>query len=589
MPDPGGPDQPGPDAHATYRVHGPFTVPDLRGRAGVAAVGPAARETVRETYHDTQDLRLARSGVVLRHTVGGPDAGWLLRLPPVKGEPDEVRPPVGGSAVPDVLRDLVTAYARSAPLQVAASLRTQRTQLPLLDAAGVALAVLVDDVVSVLDGRHVAARFRELTVLPVPPAPSAPEESEGEAPAEEERPSAPKAADLHTPDLTADLTADAIAELAETAADFTAYQGGSQAAAGASADAPPAPDPGDVVAEVGQALVAAGALGGTFVPKSVRALGSRATRPPDPPPPGKVTPQDAARAAVTAHLRTNVRAFIAQDSLVRRDWPDSIHQMRVAARRLRSGLRTFGPLLDPAWSGALSVELKWAASSLGDARDAEVQLARFTDNLADLDEHLVLPGAAAALTSRLERDYRRAHDAALAMMRTERYLALLERLVEAATEPHTLDEAERPGAEMLPPLVTSAWKKLAKKVRRIDRDNETGSAPDVDYHAARIKAKRTRYAADACAPVFGAPAKAFAAAMSDVTEILGEHQDAHVAGELLRDLAGEEDGRAVSGAVGFTYGILYAVQRRASQQAREQFYGVWTEVSRRRYHRWLKA
>ena len=32
---------------------------------------------------------------------------------------------------------------------------------------------------------------------------------------------------------------------------------------------------------------------------------------------------------------------------VRRDLPDSVHQMRVAARRLRSALATFAPLIEP--------------------------------------------------------------------------------------------------------------------------------------------------------------------------------------------------------------------------------------------------
>ena len=66
------------------------------------------------------------------------------------------------------------------------------------------------------------------------------------------------------------------------------------------------------------------------------------TRPTSPSPP-RSTPADPGGDAVHAHLLTHVRRFLLQDVRVRRDLPDSVHQMRVAARRLRSGLRVFRP------------------------------------------------------------------------------------------------------------------------------------------------------------------------------------------------------------------------------------------------------
>jgi len=57
---------------------------------------------------------------------------------------------------------------------------------------------------------------------------------------------------------------------------------------------------------------------------------------------------------------------------MRRQTPDAVHQARVTCRRLRAALGTFGPLLDPAVTGPVRVELRWAARALGGARDAEV-------------------------------------------------------------------------------------------------------------------------------------------------------------------------------------------------------------------------
>ena len=41
---------------------------------------------------------------------------------------------------------------------------------------------------------------------------------------------------------------------------------------------------------------------------------------------------------------------MAQDPAVRQGHDDGVHQMRVAARRLRSALKTFGPLVDETWA-----------------------------------------------------------------------------------------------------------------------------------------------------------------------------------------------------------------------------------------------
>jgi inorganic triphosphatase YgiF len=61
--------------------------------------------------------------------------------------------------------------------------------------------------------------------------------------------------------------------------------------------------------------------------------------------PRKLTPASPAGEVVLAYLREQARTLLSLDPLVRRDEPDSVHQMRVAARRLRSTLRSFGKVL----------------------------------------------------------------------------------------------------------------------------------------------------------------------------------------------------------------------------------------------------
>src|SRR5216683_2470123 len=63
--------------------------------------------------------------------------------------------------------------------------------------------------------------------------------------------------------------------------------------------------------------------------------------------------------------------------------PLHVHQMRVATRRMRAGLRLFGDLLPPAVSG-LNDELNWIAGQLGAARDLDVQVRRLRETAAEL-------------------------------------------------------------------------------------------------------------------------------------------------------------------------------------------------------------
>lgn len=313
-------------------------------------------------------------------------------------------------------------------------------------------------------------------------------------------------------------------------------------------------------------LMAHGAMA-DVPPRVVSALGPAAQAPPDVPEPGPVTPDDPAGEAVHAHLVTHARRFLLQDIRVRRDLPDSVHQMRVAARRLRSGLRVYAPLVDPAWSRHLRDELGWAASELGLSRDSEVLLHRLDDHADELGEH-----DAALIHEHVDPLMQAKVDAgraeALEALRSERHLALLDALVAAANDPQLTEAAGAASREALPPLFAKAWRKLAKEVKALTLDG-----PSEEWHETRITAKRARYAAEALVPVFGAPAKALASSLSNVTEQLGEHQDAFIAQETCRELAEHFDGPT-----GFALGLLHELEGRLEMVARVRMQEQWPDV-----------
>jgi CHAD domain-containing protein len=301
------------------------------------------------------------------------------------------------------------------------------------------------------------------------------------------------------------------------------------------------------------------------------ALGPAAREEPDVPEPATVTPEDPAGEAVHAHLVTHVRRFLLQDIRVRRDLPDSVHQMRVAARRLRSGLRVFAPLVDPHWSRHLRDELGWAASELGLSRDSEVLLARLDAHADELGEHdaaLIHEHVDPLMQAKVQAG----REEALEAMRSQRHLALLDALVDAARHPRLTRAAAAPAREALPPLFDKAWRKLDSEVRAL-----TLKGPAEQWHEARITAKRARYAAEALAPVFGAPAKGMATSLSLVTEQLGEHQDAWIAQLTVRELAGHFDG-----ATGFALGMLHAYEVGCERRARVRMGKQWPTVRAQR-------
>lgn len=142
-----------------------FHLPDLDGLAGDIHPGPEQEARLETTYWDTGDLRLARWGVSLRHRGG---QGWTLKLPGTTEGVLLSRPeltfPGQPRAVPAAAQRVLRAYVRTAKLEPVARLSTWRRRVPLLRADGHQAAEVVDDEVSVLEGRRVAARFREVEV-----------------------------------------------------------------------------------------------------------------------------------------------------------------------------------------------------------------------------------------------------------------------------------------------------------------------------------------------------------------------------------------------------------------------------------------
>jgi CHAD domain-containing protein len=309
--------------------------------------------------------------------------------------------------------------------------------------------------------------------------------------------------------------------------------------------------------------------------KVARALGPRALDAPDLVPPADLdfasTPSQVLRAAIS---RSTAR-LLAHDPGVRLGGDvEDVHQARVATRRMRSDLRTFHRALDREWDESLRDELKWLGDLLGVVRDADVLLDRLEARVAELPD--VDPDAGNRLLDLLRRERADARDELLLGMRSERYLDLIERLLAASRAvPVSVDGAD---FELeLGDLVVKPWKKLRDAVRALADDPE-----DTELHAVRIRAKRARYAAEAVAPALGGSAKRFAAAVEAVQEVLGDHQDAVVAGRWLREHLPATDGGAA-----FVAGLLVRLEADEADASRDAWPAAWKAAKRPKLRRWM--
>ncbi|MFJ2057520.1 CHAD domain-containing protein [Streptomyces sp. NPDC087908] len=306
--------------------------------------------------------------------------------------------------------------------------------------------------------------------------------------------------------------------------------------------------------------------------KLARALDETGGGPGTPPAPART---GTAGAAVLTYVRAQVDAIVLHDPAVRRDLPDAVHQLRVACRRLRSAFKTYRRVLDREVTDPLGEELKWLAGELGVARDQEVLDARLRARVTELPRTLVLGPVRARLRRRDAAHGKRARRQALAALDSDRYLALLTALDALLTDPPFREDADHDAPAVLARAVRKDHDRLADRVGHA-LSLDPGHERDLALHEARKAAKRARYAAEAARPTLGKPAKRLGKKVKAVQSLLGEHQDAVVAREAVRELGVQAHGVGESA---FTWGLLYGHEEAAAAAAERALPELWAAAS----------
>ena len=266
--------------------------------------------------------------------------------------------------------------------------------------------------------------------------------------------------------------------------------------------------------------------------------------------------------ALRVALRDQLAVLLASDPGTRLGADiEDLHQFRVATRRLRAFLRASRPLVGAEWAEELRAELGWLAAELGRVRDLDVLLEHLRAESATLepDEAKAFKPVLAALS----RERGRQRRTLVRGLESDRYLALLDRL---ETDDPPLGESET--------TLRAIWKGELKTLRGVIKALGP-EPPDDALHEARIHAKRTRYATELARPALGKRAAGVLEAAKELQDVLGAHQDAVVAEQVLREQVVAAPGAGVA------VGRLIERERRRRVEARGAYRAAWKQLDSR--------
>lgn len=293
---------------------------------------------------------------------------------------------------------------------------------------------------------------------------------------------------------------------------------------------------------------------------------------------GHPVPEPSAGDVVVAYLREHGERLAALDPLVRSDEPDSVHQMRVTTRRLRSTLQTFSEVIPRSGTEEILAGLKWLGGVLGEARDAEVLASRLTRNVRAIPAELVLGPVQARVQGHFAPIQAAAHQNVLAALDSPRYFALRDALDGMLAGPPWSAEAARPAGQVLPGAANRTYRRTRRRMHRAGQ-TPPGRPRELAFHEARKAAKRARYAGEAISPALGKQARHFTKQMKKIQTVLGDHQDAVVARGVDRELGISAH---LAGENGFTYGLLYDQEDQRAARLRAKAQRTWKRARRPR-------
>jgi CHAD domain-containing protein len=268
------------------------------------------------------------------------------------------------------------------------------------------------------------------------------------------------------------------------------------------------------------------------------------------------------------HMKANEACVLARSHV------EGVHQMRVAARRLRSSLSLYRDMLPDDQRRFLGAELRWLVGALGLARDWDVF---FDETLAPVRDRFPRE----ARLKDLEAEAGRARDAAYVRaqeaLRSPRYTGL-KMLLGAWTDgrhwhdgaaPDARQAMRRPAVEVASRLIDAHYRAMLSAGHGF----EALSAKE--RHDLRIDIKKLRYATEFFASLYWARRLSpYLAALKALQDRLGAENDVAVARGLMLRLVRGARGRR-RGRIGYAAGLIVGWHSHVSQDREDRLRPMW--------------
>ncbi len=208
--------------------------------------------------------------------------------------------------------------------------------------------------------------------------------------------------------------------------------------------------------------------------------------------------------------------------------PEFLHDMRVAARRIRAVLRVFRDALPATFARRAEADIRHLFAVMGRVRDLDVSLGMLRKRASEREA----PGAA-AWVEKLERRRQKAWNHLLKCFGGERYARFLEFMRKGLAAPAS-DAAEAPAADRVgdraPKMLRRCFRKAAEAAFALERD-----ADEAAFHQARIRFKKLRYAIECFADLRPRATRKLCRELTEIQDTLGAFQDEVVLRALLRE------------------------------------------------------
>jgi triphosphatase len=278
-------------------------------------------------------------------------------------------------------------------------------------------------------------------------------------------------------------------------------------------------------------------------------------------------------------MRKHFQVFVAKEPGTRLgEDPEELHDMRVAARRLRAAISLFRDAL-PIRISRLQDEIRWVSQALGAVRDLDVQLEQLRAwSEGDLGEGAKAVGP---LRDLLEGERVGARAELLNALDSARYRKLLDSSARLLRQgPLTRSPQSRA------PMLAVAPGLLVKRYRAVRKagDGIGEGATNADYHKLRIRAKRLRYALEFLAEVAPGEADPLVKRLVALQDLLGAQQDADVAIGRLHELATRDEGGLPPSTV-FAMGMMSERYAQGARDLRTRFPKKYARLRGKRWKR----